>query len=150
MERHTRQRSAIRAAIEEAGRPLSVQEVLTAARRGQSRLGIATVYRALKELVDEQVLRPVQIPGAVARYEPAHLGHHHHFHCRGCDRVYEIESCPGSLQGMTPRGFRMEGHDLTIIGLCATCVTGGAARRRPRAAVARARPHARQDGRHRH
>jgi Fur family ferric uptake transcriptional regulator len=146
MERNTRQRSAIQDAIEAAKRPLGVHEILATARRSHPTLGIATVYRAVKALVDAQVLRPVEIPGAVARYELAHLAHHHHFHCRACDRVFEIESCPGSLQGMTPRGFRMESHDLTITGLCAGCVRapgkGGRTRaRRDRRSGAHRHPH---------
>ena len=52
MERATRQNTAIRAAIESAGRPLSPTEVLDEARRHVAALGLATVYRNLKALVD--------------------------------------------------------------------------------------------------
>jgi Fur family ferric uptake transcriptional regulator len=122
MERNTRQRDAIRAVIEHAHRPLGIQEVFTLAAKERPGLGIATVYRTIKTLLADEVLREVELPGAVPRYELAHLDHHHHFHCRRCDRVYEIEGCPGRLKGLTPRGFKMEGHDLTITGLCAACV----------------------------
>ena len=53
MERNTRQRSAIRDAIAQAQRPLLPQEVLEAARTEVPGLGIATVYRNLKALVEE-------------------------------------------------------------------------------------------------
>ena len=44
MERSTRQRTAIRETLAEAGRPLSPQEILTAAHAQVPGLGIATVY----------------------------------------------------------------------------------------------------------
>lgn len=122
MERRTRQRDAIREVIERAHRPLGVQEVFKLAARQHRGLGIATVYRTLNALLAEGVLREVELPGAVVRYEVAHLGHHHHFHCRRCDGVFEVDGCPGSLKRLTPRGFKMESHDLTITGLCAACV----------------------------
>ena len=51
MERSTRQRTAIRDALEAAQRPLLPQEVLDAAQAQVPSLGIATVYRNLKQLV---------------------------------------------------------------------------------------------------
>jgi Fur family ferric uptake transcriptional regulator len=50
MERSTRQRIAIRQAIEAAGRPLSPQEVRLAAQAQVPGLSLATVYRNLKLL----------------------------------------------------------------------------------------------------
>jgi Fur family ferric uptake transcriptional regulator len=121
MERRTRQRDVIRAVIERAHRPLSVQEVFRLAARQHRGLGIATVYRTINALLADGILHEVELPGAAVRYEVAHLGHHHHFHCRRCDGVFEVHGCPGSLRRLTPRGFKMEGHDLTIVGLCADC-----------------------------
>ena len=56
MERNTRQRTAIRDAIALANRPLLAQEVLDAAQNQVPGLGIATVYRNIKSLVEEDVL----------------------------------------------------------------------------------------------
>ncbi len=122
IERNTRQRDAIRAAIVAAKRPLSPQEILDAASDEVPELGIATVYRTVKTLIEENVLTTVELPGAQARYEVAHLDHHHHFHCRTCDRVYEVEGCPGDLRRLTPRGFRTDHHEIILTGLCAGCV----------------------------
>ncbi|MCW8129453.1 MAG: transcriptional repressor [Planctomycetota bacterium] len=121
MERKTVQRQAIREAIEEASRPLSPQEVLDLARARVKRIGIATVYRTIKSLLAEGVLKAVDLPGEPPRYEPAGKHHHHHFRCRTCNKVYEIEGCPKDLKRMAPRGFRVEGHDLVLYGLCAGC-----------------------------
>ena len=47
--------------------------------------------------------------------------HHHHFHCRICDRFYDVEGCPGGLSSMLPEGFELESHELTLLGRCAAC-----------------------------
>jgi len=85
-------------------------------------LGIATVYRNLRTLQDSGWLEAVELPGEPARYEVAGKGHHHHFHCRDCDRVYEVDGCPGNLDEVTPQGFQLENHEFVLYGLCDTCV----------------------------
>lgn len=125
MERNTRQRSAIREAIAQAGRPLLPQEVLDVAQATAPGLSIATVYRNLRALLDEGALRTVLLPGENARYELAHTGHHHHFQCLSCQRVFEVTACPGDLASLAPAGFTVEDHDLTLYGRCRDC---GAAR----------------------
>lgn len=121
MERNTRQRTAIREAIARAARPLLPQEVLDAAQPGASGLSIATVYRTLRLLVDEGELRSVVLPGENARYELARDGHHHHFQCLMCQRVFEVDACPGNLASLAPPGFTVEDHDLTLYGRCSEC-----------------------------
>lgn len=122
MQRETRQRKAIRRAFKEAGHPLSPRELHDAAQAYVEGLGIATVYRNIRALEEAGWLEPVELPGEPARYEVAGKGHHHHFHCRECDRVYEVEGCPGNLQEVTPDGFQLERHEFVLYGLCETCV----------------------------
>ncbi len=122
VERDTSQRRAIRRIFEEIDRPLSPQEVLEEAQTHAVTLGIATVYRNLKALVESGWLAPVGLPGEADRYEMAGKGHHHHFRCRTCERVYEVDGCPGGIQGMVPTGFRLESHEVVLYGLCVGCV----------------------------
>ena len=68
MERQTRQRAAIDRVFTETARPLDPREVLAAARRYVPRLGIATVYRAIKTLSDEGRVVPVTLPGEHATH----------------------------------------------------------------------------------
>lgn len=121
MERNTRQRAAIRDAIAQAHRPLLPQEVLGAAKEAVPGLGIATVYRNLKALVEEGELRPVHLPGENPRFELVGHAHHHHFQCRACQRVFDVHACPGDLSAMAPQGFTVEDHDLTLYGRCSEC-----------------------------
>jgi len=85
-------------------------------------LGIATVYRNLRALAGDGWLREVELPGdGPSRFEVAGKDHHHHFHCRRCDRVYEVDACPGDLRALAPPGFRPETHEIILYGLCAAC-----------------------------
>ena len=121
MLRNTTQRQAIVHVFQDADRPLGPREVLEKAQQTVPRLGIATVYRTIKSLVERRELTPVELPGEPPRYELAGKGHHHHFHCRVCDKVYEIDGCPGNFKGLVPAGFRMERHDVVLYGLCDVC-----------------------------
>lgn len=125
MERSTRQRTAISSAIDAAGRPLSTQEVLDAAQREVPGLGLATVYRNLKLLVDAGDIAAVTLPGESPRYESTHHAHrhHHHFQCTRCKRVFDVHDCPGDLARLAPKGFTVERHDLTLYGHCEDCST---------------------------
>ena len=69
MQRNTAQRRAIQAVFWSIERPLSPLEVLAAAQDELPGLGIATVYRSLKDLVEEQWLVVVELPGEAPRYE---------------------------------------------------------------------------------
>lgn len=130
MERNTRQRAAIRDAIASAARPLLPQEVLDSAQQSVPGLGIATVYRNLKALVDEGALQLVELPGENVRYElRGHQhDHHHHFQCTQCQRVFDVHACPGDLSRLAPEGFTVQDHDLTLYGHCKECAATPRAR----------------------
>ncbi|MBI4891256.1 MAG: transcriptional repressor [Acidobacteria bacterium] len=128
--RNTKQKEAIRAALESAGRPLTADEVLARAKSAVSGLGAATVYRNLRTLLDESWLAEVQLPGEVTRYELSGKGHHHHFHCRLCGQVFELPACRGDFPALAPKGFEVTGHEVILYGYCPGCAPPP---RRPRA-----------------
>jgi len=119
--RNTRQKRAIRDVFERADRPLSTDEIFEAAHDAIRSLGIATVYRSIRSLLDEGFLTAVEVPGRTPLYERAGKQHHHHFVCTACARVYELDGCSSEIRGDLPRGFRATGHDVTIYGECADC-----------------------------
>lgn len=121
MERNTRQRKAIHHCITHAGRPLAPHEILEHAQQEVPGIGMATVYRNIKSLLEAGEITAVSLPSGGDRYELAGHGHHHHFHCRACDRVFEVHACPGDMQKLAPKGFTLETHELTLYGLCDQC-----------------------------
>ncbi|MBL8964863.1 MAG: transcriptional repressor [Phycisphaeraceae bacterium] len=121
MERQTRQRKAIRGALHQAGRPLSPTEIHALSRTRSRGLGMATVYRSIRLMVESGELVAVELPGEPPRYEAAGKHHHHHFHCRSCRRVYEVEGCPDDIDSLVPTGFSLEDHEVVLYGRCAAC-----------------------------
>ncbi len=120
MQRSTKQRGAIRDVLLSADRPLLASEVLELAQHSVPSLGIATVYRTLKALVAEESLQVVELPGENPRFEFAH-GHHHHFCCQQCHKVFDIHACPGDFSRLLPPGYEVSSHELTLYGRCADC-----------------------------
>lgn len=124
-QRNTRQRQAIYSAIEEAGRPLTPQEILTLAQESVPELGIATVYRNLKVLLKEQLICTVELPAQSDRYEAIKQHHqhehHHHFLCTKCHRAFEVHGCSNDFEAMVPEGFQMQTHEVVLYGFCAQC-----------------------------
>ncbi len=122
MKRDTSQRRALLKAFQQAGRPLTPGKALELAMPHARGLGIATVYRNLKALAAEGVLKPVGLPGeATCRYELCGKAHHHHFHCRRCHQVYDVNGCPGNIVPLVPKGFVLEDHEVVLYGLCSAC-----------------------------
>lgn len=133
MERKTDQKQAILKAFEQAGRPLSPQEALELAKPHAEAVSIATIYRNLKSLAASGVLKAVGLPGeSTMRYELHGKAHHHHFHCRICHQVYEVDGCPGNIEPLVPKGFALEDHEVVLYGLCAGCVNPPRKRAIPR------------------
>lgn len=111
-----------------ADRPLSPQEVLEMAGHRIEGLGIATVYRNIKQLVEDAWLTTVELPGEPPRYEVAGKAHHHHFHCRRCARVFEVPGCALSVKPALPKGFTVTSHEIVLYGTCDGCGADSARR----------------------
>lgn len=120
-QRRTTQRQAILNSIIDAGQPMTVAQIHEVTEKRLGKLGIATVYRTVKLLLEKEQIQVVSLPDGESRYEAAHLGHHHHFQCKSCSEVYDIEMCPVKVTTELPDGFELTGHHLTLYGLCPKC-----------------------------
>lgn len=119
--RNTRQKEAIRAAFQEAGRPLSPEEALALAQQRASGMSIATVYRNISTLMKDEWLTAVDLPGEARRYEVSGKRHHHHFHCTLCGKVFELAGCGLVMRHRLPAGFQAERHEFFLYGSCDEC-----------------------------
>jgi len=121
MRRKTAQRDAIKEAFLIKNRPLSVEEILQTGRKTVESLNQTTVYRNLKLLVEEGWLRIIYHPEAGTLYERAEKEHHHLFHCRSCDRLFELPGCALKEKESAPPGFVTERHEVFLFGVCSSC-----------------------------
>jgi Fur family ferric uptake transcriptional regulator len=109
--------------IGESDGPLPVAEIHKRGSELLPSLGIATVYRNIKRLLDAERIRVVQLPEGPPRYETPDRGHHFHFQCEKCVKVFCVPSCPldGVKGEMLPEGFTAQEHILTVFGRCPVC-----------------------------
>lgn len=121
MKRNTTQRNAIEEVFKQDDRPLGIDEILRAGRRKVESLNQATVYRNLKLLVQKGWLKKINTPELGVLYEIAGKGHHHHFQCRSCDRLFEISGCALNERSLAPPGFVTEDHEVFFFGICSAC-----------------------------
>ena len=119
--RNTQQRREIREVFKQNDRPLASDEVLQLAHGKIAGLGMATVYRTIKGLIDEGWLIAVEMPGQPPRYEVRGKVHHHHFHCLKCKRLFELDGCLEHLGKLIPATCRGVDHVVLIYGYCAGC-----------------------------
>jgi Fur family transcriptional regulator, ferric uptake regulator len=117
----TRQKGAVWNVIQASPRPLTALEICKNARKDVKGLGIATVYRALKQLVEEGQTRHIEIPGAQPHYESAAKPHHHFFLCEDCRQLFDLTGCLRGISNLLPDGYRMKRHEIVIYGECPAC-----------------------------
>lgn len=125
MIRQTRQRVAIHETLEAAGRPLSPQELHTLAVERLPGLGLRTVYRQIKEMVDAGELVGVDYPGQPLRYERVTGQHLAHFICRECERIFSFDQQVPDVPVDPPPQFEISGQETIFFGrgrgLCERC-----------------------------
>ncbi|MEM9444245.1 MAG: transcriptional repressor [Verrucomicrobiota bacterium] len=122
MERKTRQQEAISLVLKESDMPLTPQEVLLRAKKHVSNIGIATVYRGLKRLLELNLVALVEIPGTPPHYESTEKRHHHHFVCRSCEKIFDIDGCIDGVDNIAPKNFKVDSHEITLYGICVKCL----------------------------
>lgn len=121
MKRNTVQRKAIEQVFKQYNRPLGVDDILVYGRELVTSLNRATIYRNLKVLVSDGWLNRISHPAFGTLYERAGKGHHHHFHCRECNRAFELPGCALNVDDAAPAGFIVEDHDIFLFGICPSC-----------------------------
>jgi Fur family ferric uptake transcriptional regulator len=121
MIRNTRQRKAIFEVIEKEARPLTVPEIHSLAKQVAPRVGLRTVYRNVRELVEDNKLVCVDYPGQPPRYEP--VGGKQlvkpHLICNRCNKVFDLDPQYAATTSYGPiPGFVVEGTETIYYGRC--------------------------------
>ncbi|KAA8829043.1 Fur family transcriptional regulator [Bifidobacterium myosotis] len=123
IERQTKQKDAIHAALAACDEFISAQELHRRMQDGGSRIGLATVYRQLNALADAGAADTIRLDGQQLFRLCGDDGHHHHLVCRNCGKTVEID--PPSETWLRKvaesHGFTVESHTLEVFGLCADC-----------------------------
>jgi Fur family ferric uptake transcriptional regulator len=127
--RLTRPRERVAALIGSRRGHFTASDLMDAARKQGSRVGRATIFRALDTFVELGVVERIDLPSGEHAYvvcEPE-LSHHHHVVCTSCGRSTEVPGCniaDIAAEASTRTGYRVDTHRIELYGLCPTCAAG--------------------------
>lgn len=123
--RTTRQRRAVEATLRESEDFLSAQELHMRLRQQGDTTGLATVYRTLGTMAQDERVDMLRSEDGEARYRLCETDdHHHHLVCRDCGRTVEIEGPTVETWAedvAAQHGFTRVTHTLEIFGVCPAC-----------------------------
>jgi len=122
-ERITAAREAILDILLQAPRALTHPSVEQEARARGLNADRVTVYRVLDWLVAHGYAHRIAGEDRVWRFNAATRGNHGHahFHCQQCGQVFCLNDLQPVFSLNLPEGFRFDGAELTIQGLCPQC-----------------------------
>ncbi|WP_054046693.1 Fur family transcriptional regulator [Alloactinosynnema sp. L-07] len=95
-------------------------------REGLGGVSHQAVYDVLRALTTAGLLRRIEPPGSVARYEARVGDNHHHVVCRSCGVIADVDCATGSAPCLTAsddHGFTIDEAEIIYRGLCPDCST---------------------------
>ncbi len=126
-QRYTPARRALVDTLADAGRPLSIPEILAS----NAELPQSSAYRTVTALIEAGVVRRVTGVDDHGRFELAEdlAGHHHHLACRSCGTVEDVAPSPRLERAMAEaarvvaeeQGYDVTGHQFDLVGVCPAC-----------------------------
>ena len=122
--RPTRQRSALLALLGDLDGFRSAQELHAMLRERGESVGLATVYRGLQALVDDEQVDVLRADDGEASYRRCSPVHHHHLVCRECGRTVEVADAPverWAARIAAEHGFADVQHRVEVFGTCGDC-----------------------------
>ena len=127
--RNTEQRKAVLRVVRSlSGQHPTAAEIYSAVRAEQPQMSLATVYRALHTLVEQNAVCEMRIEN-MARYDAGPCPHHH-LVCRRCGSVTDVcaESLPPTalltLQAqLQDTGFVLDPYPVQFMGICPACLS---------------------------
>lgn len=104
---------------------LGLEELYTASRARDTRIGQTTVYRTLKLLCEAGLAKEMHFGDGITRYEPIRDdSHHDHLICTQCGKNIEVVD-PAIEQRQIDlakaHGFELTSHRMYLYGLCDMC-----------------------------
>ena len=123
--RVTRPRLAVLAAVHDQPHA-DTDSVIRRVRADLGEVSHQAVYDVLRALTGAGLVRRIQPPGSVARYEARVGDNHHHLVCRSCGTIADVDCAVGSAPCLTAsddHGFAVDEAEVVYLGLCPGCVT---------------------------
>ena len=128
----TAQRVAVLSALsKETDSHLTAEEIYERVKESSPEIGLATIYRTIRMLLELKIIDRIYLDDGYVRYELGHVyededsHHHHHLICVKCGRVMSfqgdlLEEFENRIEDKT--GFRIQDHDVKLYGYCTDCL----------------------------
>ena len=119
-QRYSKQREVVYNVLCNTKTHPTVDWVYDEAKKVLPEIGIATVYRNLRELVKHGMAKVVLTPDNKEHFD-ADMTQHPHFICKDCGCVLDVTTTGHT--DIAHKGFVVESCDTTFFGTCPTCST---------------------------
>jgi Fe2+ or Zn2+ uptake regulation protein len=123
--RVTPQRILIHRALSDLGRHATADEVLARVEPQLPNASLPTVYATLELLEELGIAHRIAAGTGATLWDPRSEPHHH-LVCRSCGRVDDLDvklDTGAAVRAARRRGFRPDGSELIVSGLCERCQT---------------------------
>lgn len=123
--RVTRPRVAVLAAVQDHPHA-DTESIIGVVRNDLGEVSHQAVYDVLRTLTDAGLVRRIQPPGSVARYESRVGDNHHHVVCRSCGVMADVDCAIGHSPCLTAsedHDYVIDEAEVVFWGTCPDCVT---------------------------
>jgi len=91
---------------------------------GHPSISKTTVYRNLRQLSEDGIIRQLFMPDGLRRYD-RRTDSHYHFKCKSCEGIFDVDmdylaGIDGAIQ--EKQGFNVEEHSIVFWGFCTGCM----------------------------
>jgi len=121
--RNTIQRKVVHETLMRQKNHPTVEELHAEIQKDYPAISKTTVYRNLRILAQDGMVRQVMLLDGLERYE-GQLAPHYHFKCRVCGEILDVEIPSLAYMEIFIKdryGFLVESHDIVFHGICADC-----------------------------
>ncbi len=120
--KNSEKRDAILAALRNTKTHPSAEWIFEKVKESYPTIGIATVYRNLKILLDAKQIFKVDVGDGLDHYDAQIDLVHDHAYCTICGRIDDIGALSGTeITKVAKDEFSVEGYSLVLYGKCKKC-----------------------------
>lgn len=123
MRRNTIQRQLVYNAVQSSKNHPTADEIYSVIKESYPDISLATVYRNLNLLAQDNEIRKICMPDSADRFDCTVMPHYH-IKCTCCNRFEDISTeYQQQLDGAVTQdtGYLVESHDIVFQGLCPEC-----------------------------
>lgn len=120
MYKHSKQRDMILDYLKGTKAHPTPEQIFDDLRQEHPELGIATVYRNLKTLYAQGLIRKLNVGETADRYD-ADISNHYHFLCECCGEVSDIYEPEMDITFKNDKKINVKSFEIYGYGICSKC-----------------------------